>query len=44
LFWYNLGVTYSGIGEQSEVIKIYEKLKVLDAEWAAKFFKDVVLP
>ncbi len=42
--WYIMGLAYHGLGQQSEVIKVYEKLKTLDSKLAEKFFKEVVLP
>jgi S1-C subfamily serine protease len=42
--WYNLGLTYRAVGQQSEVIKVYKKLKVLDPKTADEFFKKAVVP
>jgi tetratricopeptide (TPR) repeat protein len=44
LAWYGLGLSYHFSGQQSEVIKIYDKLKTLDPELADKFFREAVLP
>jgi tetratricopeptide (TPR) repeat protein len=42
--WYLLGLALKAKGEQTEVIKVYEKLKALDPELAGKFSQKVALP
>jgi Flp pilus assembly protein TadD len=42
--WFDLGIAYSALGQQSEVITVYERLKVLDQSLAEKFFRSAVLP
>lgn len=42
--WYSLGLAYHGLGQRPEVIKVYEKLKILDPDMAEEFFMVAVLP
>jgi len=42
--WYDMGLALKGEGRQSDVIRVYEKLKALDAKLADQFFREAVLP
>jgi tetratricopeptide (TPR) repeat protein len=42
--WYTLGYVFKLEGEQSEVIKVYEKLKSIDDNLAERFSQVVVQP
>ncbi len=42
--WLELGLAFKGEGRQSDVVRVYEKLKVLDPKLADKFFRAEVLP
>lgn len=44
LAWNSLGLIFKFEGRQSEVFKVYEKLKTLDPKLAEKFFQEAVLP
>ena len=42
--WLALGLAFKRSGQQSQAIRVYQKLKNLDPELADKFFKEAVLP
>jgi len=43
--WYQLGLDYAALGDHSEVIKVYDKLRILAPTMMAEtFFKNVVSP
>jgi hypothetical protein len=37
--WYSLGLACHGLGQQSQVVKIYKKLKTFDPKLADKLSK-----